>query len=330
VTEMRTVDQAARFRHEAFLYEGQRGFMNGALPFIREGVRAEEPVMVVVAPEKIDWLRDALGDDAGWVEFEDTEQAGRNPARLIALWRSFVDSHDDAQALRGIGEPAGPDRDAEAFDECRRHESLLNLAFDDDRDFWLLCPYDTAALPSGVVDGARATHPLVAHDGPGEASPTFDAGAGALAGPLSRPPSDAAELSFEAHQLREVRHFVEVEARAIGLPDVRVGDLVFSAGELVSNSIRHGGGRGVARVWREGTDAVLEVRDAGLVEDPLIGRIHPRVDQVAGRGVWLVNQLCDLVQVRSGTGGTVVRVRIGGLPAPVARRAARTPDEANA
>ena len=29
---------------------------------------------------------------------------------------------------------------------------------------------------------------------------------------------------------------------------------------------------------------------------------------MGGRGVWLANQLCDLVQIRSGAAGTVVRL----------------------
>ena len=310
---MRTVDTAASFRHEALLYEGKSGFLSGTLPFIREGLRAEEPVMVVVAPKKIEWLREALGDDSGWVEFEDMEVAGRNPARLIALWHAFTDSHPDAPALRGIGEPAGPGRNTEALDECRRHESLLNLAFEDDRDFWLLCPYDRTVLPADTVEGARTTHPVVADHGPGAPSAEFADSSEALVGPLHRPPSDAAELRFEAHQLRDVRSFVEREARALGLPASATGDLVFAVGELASNSIRHGGGSGLALVWREGSQVVLEVRDSGLVEDPLVGRLHPRIDQIAGRGVWLVNQLCDLVQVRSGPGGTAIRVRIGDI-----------------
>jgi hypothetical protein len=41
----------------------------------------------------------------------------------------------------------------------------------------------------------------------------------------------------------------------------------------------------------------------------LVGRVRPGTDACSGRGVWLVNQLCDLVQIRSAPGGSVVRVR---------------------
>ena len=53
---------------------------------------------------------------------------------------------------------------------------------------------------------------------------------------------------------------------------------------------------------------VVEVRDAGRIADPLVGRQLPSWDAVGGRGLWLANQLCDLVQIRSSDTGTVVRI----------------------
>ena len=50
--------------------------------------------------------------------------------------------------------------------------------------------------------------------------------------------------------------------------------------------------------------------DSGRIEDPLVGRERPPHEQGRGRGLWIVNQLCDLVQIRSGEGGTHVRLRM--------------------
>jgi hypothetical protein len=41
------------FRHEALLYAGEVCFLTGTLPFIREGIAAGEPVLVVVSAAKI-------------------------------------------------------------------------------------------------------------------------------------------------------------------------------------------------------------------------------------------------------------------------------------
>jgi hypothetical protein len=52
------------------------------------------------------------------------------------------------------------------------------------------------------------------------------------------------------------------------------------------------------------------VRDRGRIDDPLVGRIRPGPEQHRGRGLWLVNQLCDLVQLRTSGNGTIVRMHM--------------------
>jgi hypothetical protein len=47
------------FRHEALLYAGEVDFLTGTLPFIREGIAAGEPVLLVVSAAKIGLLRSA-------------------------------------------------------------------------------------------------------------------------------------------------------------------------------------------------------------------------------------------------------------------------------
>ncbi len=85
---------------------------------------------------------------------------------------------------------------------------------------------------------------------------------------------------------------------------------MLAVNELATNSIRHGGGSGVLRVWREPEVLICEVTDHGHFEDPLVGRRRPAGTQVGGYGLWLANQVCDLVQVRSGPEGSTVRVHM--------------------
>ena len=88
--------------------------------------------------------------------------------------------------------------------------------------------------------------------------------------------------------------------------------------EVVTNTLRHGGGRGLLRVWSEDGDLVCEVCDAGTISDQLVGRVRPPLDQANGRGLWIANHFCDLVQIRSSDAGTVVRCRISDAVSPVA------------
>jgi anti-sigma regulatory factor (Ser/Thr protein kinase) len=95
-----------------------------------------------------------------------------------------------------------------------------------------------------------------------------------------------------------------------GFVPQRTQDLVLAVNELAGNSTRHGSGRGVLRVWREDEMLVCEVRDRGRIADPLAGRQRPDHESEGGWGLWIVNQVCDLVQVRSGSDGTVVRAHM--------------------
>jgi anti-sigma regulatory factor (Ser/Thr protein kinase) len=117
-------------------------------------------------------------------------------------------------------------------------------------------------------------------------------------------------LSFQLEELVEVRRLVARRAAASGLGAIETDQLVLAANELASNSVRHGGGFGVLRVWDEDEAVVCEVRDRGQIDDRLVGRRAPRLDQMGGWGLWIVNQTCDLVEVRSGSAGTVVRARM--------------------
>jgi anti-sigma regulatory factor (Ser/Thr protein kinase) len=114
--------------------------------------------------------------------------------------------------------------------------------------------------------------------------------------------------SYGPGDIAATRRTVAQWARSCGLPEDRVEVLELAASELATNSIRHGGGGGTVAMWLDESAAVLEFSDAGTLSDPLIGRLRPDHGQEGGQGLYLVNQLCDLVQLRSSDQGTTVRV----------------------
>jgi anti-sigma regulatory factor (Ser/Thr protein kinase) len=302
------------FRHEALLYAGEVDFLAGTLPFIREGVAADEPILVVVSAAKIGLLRSALGRHADRVAFADMAGVGANPARIIPAWRDFVVGHDvTRRRARGIGEPIWAGRRASELIECQRHETLLNLAFAGVPAWWLLCPYDTTALDREVLEEAERSHPFVTEGGAARASVGYrglEHATAPFAVPLPEPVGDPVpeQLSFASGSLTQLRALVFRHAAAAGLEPARAADLVLAADEVATNSLRHGGGQGTLRIWRDDDALVCEVHDAGRIENPLAGRERPPLDRDGGRGLWLVNQLCDLVQLRSFPSGAVVRL----------------------
>ena len=300
------------FRHEALLYAGDDGFLEGTLPWIRDAVAAGEPILVVVGAERIARLREALGAQADGVTFADMAEVGTNPARIIPAWREFVDAHaGQGRRLRGIGEPIWAERSPDELVECQRHEALLNLAFAGAGDFWLLCPYDVDALDADVIEKAHRSHPTVVVGDEARRSNSYedlDTVAGPFAEPLADPPPEAEELPFATGTLAVVRRLTALRAHDAGLSAERVSDLVLAVNEVTTNSIRHAGGHGVLRVWLTDDMLIFEVADAGAIADPLAGRERPASGQPGGHGLWLCNQVCDLVQLRTFAAGSVVRL----------------------
>jgi anti-sigma regulatory factor (Ser/Thr protein kinase) len=309
----------AEFRHEALLYAGWAAFIAGTVPFIRDGLEAREPVLVVESAEKIEMLRVALGGDAGEVLFADMTRVGANPARIIPAWHEFVTRNAaPGRRMRGIGEPIWGGRSSDELVECQRHEALLNLAFGRGEPWWLLCPYDVESLDPAVIDEARRSHEFVTDGRTDQRSDSFrglDALGAPFSAPLPEPESVASRLAFGAADLDSLREMVSRQARAARLKASRAAELVIAVNEIATNSIRHGGGGGTLRIWHAPSAIVCEIRDKGRFDQPLVDRQRPSNDVAAPRGLWLANHLCDLVQIRTQHDGTVVRLHMNRLPA---------------
>ena len=286
--------------------------MPAVLPFVAAAVERDEPVLVAVVPARAEALRGELGHAAARVEFVDMRSAGRNPARIIPVWNDFVCRHAaSGKALNGVGEPIWAGRTPQEVAECQRHESLLNLAFAEAGPFALICPYDEAGLPPEVVAAARESHPHVVEDGRRQMSSCYQGTAGIEWNdrrPLPAAPERLPAQAFSAADIAAVRREVEAWAIAQGVESARAADLALAVHEAAANSIRHGGGSGVLKSWTADDAAVCEIADAGALCDPLVGRSLPPPLSVGGRGMWLINHLCDLVQVRMTAAGTVVRM----------------------
>jgi len=299
--------QGRGFCHEALFYTDDDEFLAGAIPFLEEGLSAEEDVLVVLPEPRRRLLQEALGSTAREMEFQAMEEVGRNPGRLISGWRDVLRHRDPARGIRGLGEPVHAGRSAAELEECERHERLVNLAFKDERALTFMCSYDTTALDDDVLAEAAHSHPRP--DSHGGSASQLDLGS-PLEGSLPEREMPAATLCFGKSDLGTVRQAVSGLAPSFGLEARRNEDLVLAVCEVATNSVQHATGGGCVAIWRDEGDLVCEVHDFGRIEDPLVGRERPAVQQAGGRGLWIANQLCDLVQIRSGEDGTYVRLRM--------------------
>jgi len=112
---------------------------------------------------------------------------------------------------------------------------------------------------------------------------------------------------FDLDGLVALRSAVAAHADRLGLPADRIPELVLVAHELASNAVRHAGGTGRVRLWRDAESVVCEISDAGpgLPAPPADDYGRPAVDALGGRGLWLAFHLCDEFTVKSDESGTV-------------------------
>ncbi|GHH79630.1 anti-sigma regulatory factor [Kitasatospora indigofera] len=306
---------AGPFAHPALFYRGTTEYAAGVGGFVRAALAASEPVLVAVPGERLDLLRDSLGPAAAEVESADMTALGRNPGRILARLREFAAGHR-GRPVRIVGEPIWPGRSAAEITEATRHEALVNLAFRGTAAT-VLCPYDTAGLPPAVLADARRTHPTLVRGGTSRPSRAYTdpaLTAAACDTPLPEPPG-VRELVYGPGRLAQVRDQVHGWAAAAGLGLARTADLVLAVGEATANSLAHGGGLGRLRLWTADGHAVAEITDGGRLADPLAGRVRPALAAAdGGRGLWMIHQLCDLVETRVGGAGLTLRLHVRMVP----------------
>lgn len=302
------------FRHLALLYRGRAGYALALRGFIHGSLARDEPLLVVVPDGSADLLRADLGAGAPRVTWMDMTTLGRNPARIIPAVLAFAAQHRGRE-MTCISEPVWPGRSVAERQEAARHEALVNLAFRGIPAV-ILCPYDVTALPRPVIADAAATHPVLMSDGAEQASTSYRESAAPPAHwdrMLAPPPRRSGKLRYGS-DLRPVRGFIASAARKSGLPASRTADLVLAVSELAANTLRHTAAGGTVHVWRSAEVLICQVQDTGQIIDPLAGRRPQSAEVLGGKGLWLVNQVCDLVQTRTRQGSTTIRLHMRLVP----------------
>jgi anti-sigma regulatory factor (Ser/Thr protein kinase) len=306
------------FDHPGLFYDSAEQYVAESSAFVRAAVAGGDAVLVAVPEQNLRLLRSALADVADRVRFADMRVAGRNPGRILpGVLLPFAAEHA-GRRVSIIGEPIWAGRSELEYPACAAHEALINAAFAG-RDAAILCPYDTQALDRGVIDDACRTHPVLADRTGRRRSPAYADPVAAAAGfqlPLPLPPADAMVLRFRRRaELVGIRKVVAGHATEMGLGHQRAEDFTLAVNELATNTVEHAGGSGRLALWTGQGYLNAQVSDRGRLADPLAGRVPSPPDSTRGRGLVLVNLLCDLVRIHTGPGGTTIRIRMA-LPQP--------------
>lgn len=311
-----------RFRHEAGFYRDADEYRALVLPFIRDGLAGGAAVFVALPGDGAGIAAAGLDGLQEQVAFGDMTRIGRNPGRLISAICDFADRHPGRQ-VRFVAELVWPGRSAAEIREATAQEAIMNSALAGSR-VAVLCPFNAARLAPEVIADAQRTHPLIRGPRGAVASAGYDAGLPLPGTPLAPPPAGTRRLAYTA-DLRAVRDFVAAGGTRAGLSEDRTADLVLAAGELAANTFRHTAAGGEVQIWRTDGEVICQVSDQGEIDDPLAGLRRP--EQAGGLGLWVVHQVCDLVELRTGPRGTVVRMHmlLGSQPGESGNRVAVSP-----
>ena len=124
-------------------------------------------------------------------------------------------------------------------------------------------------------------------------------------------------VAFDLDSLVQVRHAIERTCAAAGLVDHALYWFVVAINEITTNAVRHGGGRGWLRLWRDNNRLRCRVTDQGSGIPPdQHGDRRPSPYTLGGRGLWLARQGCENVILDGGPRGAVVTLVQSIAPAP--------------
>jgi serine/threonine-protein kinase RsbW len=112
----------------------------------------------------------------------------------------------------------------------------------------------------------------------------------------------------EPGDLAPLRDFIRLHATALGLPGERADLLTLAVSELATNTLQHTEGGGVVRLWRSDGRVVCDVIDGGPARS--LGRPMPAADALRGRGLAIVERICDEVGIETADGSTRVRIAL--------------------
>jgi hypothetical protein len=302
------------FVHPALFYRGTAEYLAGTVPFIREGLAADEPVALAVPGPNLRLILAELGTDAERVRLLDMTRAGRNPGRIIPnVLRAFADVHPSGR-VRIIAEHLWTGRTAKEYPVCAQQETLINVALAG-RSVTMLCPYDTDRVGPHTLAEAEASHPRLIDANGERVSTGFAPERVAGDDQLCCSPAVGPGFAFDATNPALAGQFA-CDRAAQTQPGGDHAEFKLIIGELVARRLVSGGGTSTLHIGAELGYLVCEVRHAGHIAGHVAGHLNgPRSDRPLaesrrpdGLGLLLVHQLSDLVEQHTCAQGTTIRV----------------------
>jgi hypothetical protein len=308
------------FQHWLCIYDDDQQLLQTAVPFLTEGLDLGEPVLAVTTPANLELLGTALKDLGGDVDYADAAFFGRRPPqRVAALYRYWKargaarDGSQPARRVRILAEPVWAGRSSREIAAWTRMEAALNVTLAS-TGITMTCIYDARSLGQDIISNALATHPVqvagtrrspsVHYTDPAAFARSCDTDS------LADPPADAAPFQFDG-DLRRLRRFIADRAADHGITGDRADMLVLAVSEVGAYLKGRWPASAAVRLWEQPGAVVCEFRQPGAsISDPFVGLRPAELVPGDGDGLWLTNQICDWMEIRSGADGCTIQLQV--------------------
>jgi CheY-like chemotaxis protein len=150
-------------RHEALVYSSTDELAAATLPFVQQGLRCGDQLLVVLREAGRTVLQEALGGDAAEIEFADAVDWYQSPEHAFQRYGRYVADHleDAASRVRVVAEVIWPESSATAeVAGWKRYEAGISPGMAS-VPVSFICAYNTQELPAEIVMDARRTHPVL-------------------------------------------------------------------------------------------------------------------------------------------------------------------------
>lgn len=299
-------------RHELFVYDDDGEFLDRLVPWVKDGLDAGEPVLVIGGRASLNRMRDAVhAGDTGVTWLSGEELYTRPEAAIAGLDRALRrHSVAGAVATRAIGE-LPRFRDESEWRPWLAYEAIANRALAH-HNAWVVCPCDSRVLPTSVLDGMYRTHPHLLLK-TSRCNPLYEEPE-LLVRELTPAPEQPLQGLRELGVAQDPRGFRDAlrrEMDAALISDYDASKLLVAAGELYGEAYRNRAGLPVVCAGRVGDHFVCELTTPGAGHhDELAGYVLPAAGASDGTGMWVARQLTERLEVVQRPAAVTVRLWI--------------------
>lgn len=300
------------FSHAAVLYDSDEQLRDRVVPYVEEGLRRDENILVNISESAERVLREGLGTAAARVQWNAPGISYDRLGRMYEAYRAYLAQQYSAGMSTRVVAEFTSDAGSYRMDQYLRYESMANEAYAP-YGYPIVCLWDERCYPPEVLDQVRETHPqLVGEQGRPVINADYRRPGDYLAAEGQPQPAAPAGAGIDVHfdtadDLVALRRHFRTWAVSCDLNADEVSDVISAVDEITTNALEHGSPPARVQSWVDGDRLVVEVRDSGTTPIPPMAGFHrPGLDSPRGRGLWMARQFADVVTTNTGSAGTTV------------------------